>query len=149
MSLTTPDKTPKKDAKRICALCPTDISHKSASAEYCDECRSLKDKEHTRESNRRARGYYDQKICKYCGEEWIRGSDDVVRWTGVCSKCREEKYDKRRQCLDCDEWLELGTKKKRCDPCNLIHRRNYSANWRDKKRRLAEEAEKEKVPQNV
>ena len=119
---------------RVCKLCPKDISHKSKTADYCKSCRIIRDRQFIREANRKSRGYYDKKICESCGEVWERGNDKVKRWTGICSKCRDENYRKRRKCVDCDEMLEKGTKKQRCDDCNVLHRKNYNHDWRIRKK---------------
>ena len=127
------------EIERKCKLCGKDISHKSKTANYCSICRIIKDKQFIREANRKARGYYDKKICEGCGEIWERDSDNVIRWTGLCSKCREENYRRRRKCLDCDNVLEAGTKKQRCDECNTLHRKNYYHDWRSKRKKAVNE----------
>lgn len=81
----------------------------------------------TRESTRKRRGFYDIKICKGCGAEWERGSDNIQRWTGLCLDCRKD--NSFRTCIDCDDFLEKGSKAQRCEECKIIHRKQYKANW--------------------
>ena len=91
------------------------------------------------------------RICRRCGGEVQLSAIDPGDQRQICDKCRADKRQADRCCVDCGGEVEQpgsGRPRKRCDDCAAReHRRQRAAQARRRRRRLAQQKAAAKLRQ--